>query len=436
MSTLTIVDRDPVELKPYHHNVRTHSKKQIRQIAASITEFGFNQPVMIDEHGQILAGHGRVAAAKLLGLSTVPTIQHGHLSDAQKRAYILADNKLAANAGWNRKYLQVELQGLIDEGFEIAVTGFETPEIDLILHDLDDEQCSPDDLIPEKADGPTITQPGDRWQLDDHILLCGSATDQNSYPLLMDGAKADLVFTDPPYNVPLQGNVSGHGKTQHREFTMGSGEMIRPQFTSFLQTVFGYLVAHTINGSIHFICIDWRHLFEMTMAGEAVFSELKNVCVWNKSNGGLGSFYRSKHELVFVWKSGTAAHINNFELGQHGRLRTNVWDYAGVNSFRKGRMDELELHPTVKPVAMVIDALRDCSRRGSVVLDPFCGSGTILIAAERTGRRARALEIDPAYVDVAVRRWQTFAGQNAVLTATGETFEAVAERRAAPQVAA
>ena len=266
--------------------------------------------------------------------------------------------------------------------------------------------------------------------------MCGDARDQTAYDALLEGAKADFVFTDPPYNVAIDGHVSGLGSIQHREFMMASGEMTEDEFTEFLQTVFYFLVANSVDGSIHEICMDWRHAWGMLAAGRAVYSELKNLCIWNKTNAGMGSFYRSKHELVFVWKSGTTAHINNFELGQHGRYRTNVWDYPGINTMRVGRLDELAMHPTVKPVALVVDAIKDCSRRGGLVLDPFCGSGTTLIAAERTGRKAYALEIDPHYVDVAVRRWQAYTGKPALLAGSGETFETTADRRLAkPAVA-
>jgi DNA modification methylase len=267
-------------------------------------------------------------------------------------------------------------------------------------------------------------------------LLCADARDQAAYESLLEGAKAQFVLTDPPYNVVIDGNVCGLGRIRHRDFAMGCGEMSEAEFIVFLETVFERLAENTVDGSIHQICMDWRHMWEMLAAGRKVYSELKNLCVWNKTNAGMGSFYRSKHELVFVWKSRTASHINNFELGQHGRNRTNVWDYAGISSLRAGRLEELAMHPTVKPVALVADAIKDCSRRGGLVLDPFCGSGTILIAAERTGRKIRALEIDPAYVDVGVRRWQTYTGKAAVLAASGKTFETIEEQRAARPAAA
>jgi DNA modification methylase len=418
------------ELRPHPNNARTHSKKQIRQIANSIGQFGFCNPVLVDDAKQIIAGHGRVEAAKLLGIDAVPTVRLAHLSDADKRAYVLADNKLAEKAGWDRELLAIELQGLIELDVEIELTGFEMAEIDLLFEEAREASgvSGPEDTVPSPA--PAVSQTGDLWLLGSHRLLCGDARDQAAYAQLLAGAKAEFVFTDPPYNVAIDGHVCGLGRVRHREFTMGCGEMSEVEFTAFLKTVFALLAENSIDGSIHQICMDWRHIWEMLEASRAVYGELKNICVWNKTNAGMGSFYRSKHELVFVWKSGTATHLNNFELGQHGRHRSNVWDYPGVNTMRPGRLEELAMHPTVKPVSLVADAIKDCSRRGGLVLDPFCGSGTILIAAERTGRKARALEIDPTYVDVAVRRWEAYAGKSAILAGSGETFETTAERRA------
>jgi DNA modification methylase len=426
------------ELKPYANNARTHSKQQIRQIAKSIKRFGFCNPVLVDDNKQIIAGHGRVEAAKLLGIDAVPTCRLSHLSEADKRAYILADNKLAEKAGWDREMLAIELQGLVDLNFEVELTGFEMAEIDVILDEAEEAngaETGPEDDVPQPT-ATAVTKPGDLWVLGNHRLLCGDAREATAYESLLDGTKAEFVFTDPPYNVAIEGNVCGLGSIHHREFAMASGEMSEAEFTAFLEVVFRNLAVSTANGSIHQLCMDWRHMPEMLAAGRKIYSELKNLCVWNKSNAGMGSFYRSKHELVFVWKNGDAPHINNFELGQHGRNRTNVWDYAGISTMRAGRLEELAMHPTVKPVALVADAIKDCSRRGGVVLDPFCGSGTILMAAERTGRKARALEIDPIYVDVAVRRWQTYTGKTAVLAATGEGFESLEEQRAGEPAAA
>jgi DNA modification methylase len=421
-------------LKPYPNNARTHSRKQVRQIADSIQQFGFVNPVLVDNNDQIIAGHGRVAAANLLGLAGVPVLRIANLSDAEKRAYILADNRLAEKAGWDKEILAIELQVLTDLDFNVELTGFSTAETDIVLEEAAEAKGAPpapEDEVPNApAAAATVSRPGDLWALGAHRLLCGNALDPAAYQALMAGELADMVFTDPPYNVPIDGHVSGHGRLRHREFAMASGEMTEDEFTRFLRTVFGQLANVSQDGSIHFICMDWRHMTEMLTAGRGVYSELKNLVVWNKSNAGMGSFYRSKHELVFVWKAGTAAHVNNFELGQYGRHRTNVWDYAGANTMRAGRLEELSMHPTVKPVAMVAEAIKDCSRRKGIILDPFMGSGTTLIASERTGRRSRGIEFDPGYVDVAVQRWQDFTGRAATLVAAGQTFEEVAEERA------
>jgi DNA modification methylase len=417
------------DLKPYPRNARTHSKKHKRQIAESIRRFGFTNPLLIDDANQIIAGHGRLEAAKILGWSTVPTLRISHLSDEEKRAYVLADNKLAEVAGWDPEILAIELQGLIDIDFDIELTGFETAEIDLVFDDAlraRNEKAGPEDDLPDLPLGHlAVSHPGDLWILGDHRLLCGNALEAQSFQQLMADEKAQMVFSDAPYNVPIDGHVSGLGRVRHREFAMASGEMNAAQFTQFLQTAFGLLAANSIAGSIHYLCMDWRHLSEALQAGHSVYSALKNIVVWNKTNGGMGSFYRSKHELVLVWKNGTAPHINNFELGQHGRYRTNVWDYAGVNTFRSGRLEELKAHPTAKPVAMVADAIKDCSHRNGIILDPFGGSGTTLIAAERTGRKACLIELDPAYVDVSIRRWQALTGKAAVLSSEKREFDEI-----------
>lgn len=422
-------------LRPYDRNARTHSRRQIRKIATSIERFGFVNPVLIDQNNMIIAGHGRVAAAKLLSWTEVPTLRVEHLTEAEKRAYILADNRLAEEAGWDQEILAIELQGLIEIDFTVELTGFDTAEVDRIL-DARAEADAPDhdladDVPPIPAAGAAVTQPGDLWELGSHRLLCADATDAASYSRLLGDDCAAMIFTDPPYNVPIEGHVSGLGKVRHREFAMASGEMTPDQFRSFLETVFSHMAAHSADGAIHFICMDWRHMAETLAAGGAVYSELKNLCVWAKSNGGMGTFYRSRHELIFAFKSGTAAHINNFELGQTGRYRTNVWEYAGVNSFGRDRDSALAMHPTVKPVALVADAIKDCSRRRQIVLDPFAGSGTTVIAAEKTGRRARVLELDPLYCDTIIRRWQAFTGKRARNAASGLTFETIEDQRAA-----
>ncbi len=432
MADLNITYQSPKALKPRATNPRTHSKKQIRQIADSSEAFGFTNPALVDAAGGIIAGHGRVAAAQLLGLETVPTIRLEDLSKAQIRAYVIADNKLAENAGWDRELLAIELQGLIelDIDLDVTLTGFEMPEIDILIGELDaEEDEDPADEVPEVAEGPPVTRPGDIWCIGKHRLICGDAADPDTHARLLDGVRAQMVFTDPPYNVPINGHVSGLGKVKHREFAMAVGEMTEEQFTAFLATVFQNLAGHSASGAIHFICMDWRHIGEVIAAGSDAYSELKNLCIWAKTNGGMGSLYRSQQELVFVFKAGTGPHINNVELGKHGRYRTNVWSYAGINSFGKERDAELALHPTVKPVRLVADAILDCSKRGGIVLDAFAGSGTTLIAAEKTGRRGYGIELDPQYCDVIVQRLAKAAKVEAVHAETGKTFGAIERQR-------
>jgi DNA modification methylase len=426
------------ELKSAPGNARTHSKKQIRQIAESIRRFGFTNPVLIDDGHQILAGHGRVAAAQSLGMTEVPCVRLDGMSDTEKRAYVLADNKLALNAGWDVEMLAIELQDLVNLDFDLAITGFDVPEVDMLLSQATEASTKPTGLEDDHPEPPTVadvvTRPGDLWLLGRHAVLCGDAKDPAAIEVLMAGQRADMVFTDPPYNVPIDGHVSGLGRTRHREFAEASGEMSSEAFTTFLEATLGAAAAACRDGAIVYVCMDWRHLGEVIAAGHTVFSELKNICVWAKTNGGMGTFYRSQHEMVLVWKVGAAPHTNTFGLGDKGRYRTNVWNYAGVNTFKSERMEELALHPTVKPVAMVADAIRDVSNRGELVLDTFGGSGTTLISAEKTGRRARLMELDPAYCDVIVRRWQKLTGKSATLASSGTTFETMDEERRAPAV--
>lgn len=423
MTNLSVEYHAPDALKPYARNARTHSNKQLRQIARSIETFGFTNPVLIDNDNMILAGHGRVEAAKLIGLAEAPCVRLSSMSAEQKRAYVIADNKLALNAGWDEDLLAGELEALleIDLDFDIDVTGFTIAEIDGLIEAQapEDDGDPADDRLPGDKDIVVRCRPGDIWQLGPHRLVCGDALDGDNVTRLMDGEKATMVFTDPPYNVPIDGHVGGSGRTKHREFAFASGEMSSSQFTSFLQTSFGNMSTHSTDGSIHFICMDWRHMEEMLAAGNQVYSELKNLIVWAKDNGGMGTFYRSRHELIFAFKNGAAPHINTFELGQHGRYRTNVWQYKGINSFGSGRMEKLTMHPTVKPVRMIADAMRDCSARGDIILDLFGGSGSTLIAAHKTGRRAFINELDPIYCDRIIARWETYAKDEAEQIASG-----------------
>jgi DNA modification methylase len=421
-------------LRPYRGNARTHSRKQIRQIADSIQRFGFTNPVLISDDDEIIAGHGRVEAAKLLGLQGVPTLRLSHLDAAQRRAYVLADNKLALNAGWDHEVLAIELQALIDLDFGVEITGFSLAEVELVIEEARESSPDPvhgaDNTVPPLTDPVSaVTISGDLRLLDRHRLRCGDSRNLETFEHLLGDERSDLIFTDPPYNVPIDGHVCGLGRIRHREFAMGVGEMSREAFTAFLRQTLGHAAGRCRDGAVAFVCMDWRHMGELLAAGQEVFSELKNLCVWNKTNGGMGSFYRSKHELVFVFKVGNAPHTNTFGLGGTGRYRTNVWDYAGVNSLRPGRNEEAAMHPTVKPVALVAEAIKDCTRRGEIVLDPFAGSGSTLIAAHKTGRRARLVEFDPAYCDGILRRFEEVTGKQAILAATGQRFEVVAEER-------
>ncbi len=433
MSKLTIQYVSPEDVRPYAGNARTHSKRQIRQIADSIQRFGFANPVLVSGNREVVAGHGRLAAAKLLGLASVPIVVLADMTEADRRAYIIADNKLAELAGWDRDTLAIELQFLQDVQFDdIEVTGFSLGEIDMILDEASEkspQESGPDDDVPARVPQNIVSRTGDLWILGTHRLLCGDARDPSDYQRLLEEQKADVVLTDPPFNVPIDGHVSGLGKIKHQEFAMASGEMSEAEFTAFLSSFLGCVKACSKDGAILFVFMDWRHLTELTSAGRDNDLDLKNLVVWAKDNAGMGSFYRSKHELCFVFKNGGAAHTNTFELGQHGRYRTNVWEYAGVNTFRNGRLDELAMHPTVKPVAMIADAIRDVTRRAEIVLDPFAGSGTIVIAAEKTGRHARAIEYDPGYCDVIVRRWQSYTGKSATLDRTQRTFEDIEGER-------
>ncbi len=430
---LTVVSLPVAGLQTYPGNARTHSRSQIQQIARSIETFGWTNPILIDPEGIVIAGHGRLAAAKLLRLDRVPTIRITDLTPEQRRAYVLADNKLAENAGWDRELLAIELEGLIkaDLDFEIDVTGFSMGEIDVVIGPAPADAASPDpaDAWTDDDDAPPVSRRGDLWRLGPHRLLCGDALCAADYQRLMGREKAGIAFTDPPYNVPIAGHVSGKGRRRHRAFPMAAGEMTPENFTGFLQAAFTLIASNVRSGAIAFVCMDWRHQREILEAGTAAFIELKAMCVWSKGAGGMGSLYRSAHELVFVFKAGTGRHVNNVALGAHGRNRTNVWSYPGMASFGRNRDDALDRHPTVKPVALVAAALLDCSRRKDIVLDPFGGSGTTLIAAHRTGRRARVIEIDPLHVDGAVRRFQAQTGEAALHAETGVSFAQLAEAR-------
>lgn len=407
------------DLKPYDQNSRAHTLAQVKAVARSIKTYGWTNPILIDEDGGVIAGHARLEAARLLGMIEVPTICLAHMTPAQKRAYIIADNRMNEIAGsWDRKLLAIEHQAirLLDPSFDLSNTGFSLEDVEIMIDGL--TTCEEDDFEPD-LEAPPVSQVGDLWILGEHKLLCGDALLAASFEQLLGEERAQIVIADAPYNVKINGNVAGAGK--HREFVMASGEMSKEAFIAFLTAAFRNLIAFSDDGSIHYLFMDWRHLAEM-VASTAQYGEMKNLICWKKQSAGMGTFYRSQHELIWVMKKGKGRHINTFGLGDKGRHRSNVWDYAGLAGWTLGRADELAMHPTVKPLAMIADALKDCSKKSGIVLDCFGGSGTTLMAAEATERRARLIELDPAYVDVTIKRWQSDTGAKVMLAQDGRSF--------------
>ena len=406
---------DTLTLDP--ENARLHKPAQLKQIARSIEAFAFNVPILVDRDGKVLAGHGRVMACKQLGWSEVPVIRLEHLTPMQARAFAIADNRLAENSSWDEAMLAGHFKVLaeLNLDFSLEATGFSIGEIDLKIQGLDDPAAEDDPDDEPVIAGPDVAKAGDLWRLGAHTVVCGNALEARAYERLMGDERAAMVFTDPPYNVPIDGHVSGKGKVRHREFKMAAGEMSEPEFVAFLTTACRLMADATTDGALHYVCMDWGHLFALMAAGRATYDSLINICVWAKLNGGMGGLYRSAHELVLVFKHGRASHRNNVQLGRYGRNRTNVWNYAGSNSFAPGEDADLtSQHPTPKPVAMIADAVLDVTERRGLVLDPFLGSGSTLIACERVGRRCCGIEMDPLYVDLTIRRWQRLTGDEAV----------------------
>lgn len=346
----------------------------------------------------------------------------------RRRAFALAENRIAQLSDWDDKLLADELSVLFEGGYNLEVTGFTTADLDFAIGQ-DKVEERPEKVELPGPDAQAVSQPGDLWLIGPHRLYCGDARDVASYEALLGDERAGIVFCDPPYNVPIDGFVSGNGRNRHREFVMGAGEMSPAAFTGFLRAIFRMCVRFSSEGSIHYHCMDWRHVRELLDAADGVYAEHKQLVVWDKGNGGQGAFYRSQHELVFVFKSGRGRHVNNFGLGEKGRYRTNVVRYAGANTFRKGRARDLADHSTVKPTALVADFLLDCSHRGDLVLDPCIGSGTTLIAAHKTHRRGAGIELDPLYVDTALRRLSQASGLVPVLAGDGRSFDEVAASR-------
>ena len=417
----------PEEVKPYQNNPKKHSEKQITQIINSIKEFKFNNPILIDENNVLIAGHGRLLASKHLQIKEIPAIRLTHLTESQKKAYRIADNKLTENGAWDTDLLKIEFEEIqkLNLDLNLDITGFDNQEIDLLFNPPPpaDNKLNKIPYIPEKE---IVSKAGDIWQLGSHRIICGDALERITFERLLQDKHAAMVFTDPPYNVKINGHVCGNGAIKHKEFAMASGEMGSNEFTEFLSANFKLLKEFSKNGSLHLICMDWRHVEEISRAGH-VYDEFKNICVWNKTNAGMGSLYRSKHEFIFVYKNGEQKHINNIELGSKGRYRTNIWDYAGVNTFKNTNL--LKLHPTVKPVELIWDAILDVSKRGDIVLDSFLGSGSTLIACEKSHRICYGIELEPLYIDTTIRRWQELTGKDAIREGDGKTYkELLAEK--------
>lgn len=418
-------------------NAKQHPDHQVSLLAESIRKFGFTSPLIIDEAGNILAGHGRFLAARRIGMTGVPAVRMKGLSPEEKIALALSDNKISELGELDADLLADNLKILIDApelNFDIALTGFDTVEIDNILYGEKPKKKAEDaaDKIPAlHEDQPPVSTFGDLWRCGVHTLLCGDAQSAESYRTLLGEERADMLFSDPPYNVPIRGHVSK--RRNAREFMMASGELTSDEFIAFLRNIAALMADNVRPGGVMYVCIDWGHYGELLQATHRILGQPKNLIVWAKDNAGMGSFYRSQHELIPVFVAPGASPTNNFKLGTH-RYRTNVWQYPGVNTLGADRDATLAMHPTVKPVALVSDAIRDCSHRGEIILDPFGGSGTTMIAAQKTGRRARLMEIDPRYCDVIVRRFEAFTGEQAVLADTGDTFSQVMEKRGSIEV--
>jgi 16S rRNA G966 N2-methylase RsmD len=423
-------------LKPLGRETRKHPPQQVHKLAASLDRFGFVLPILTDPELRVVAGWGLVLAGRQLGLTEVPAISLTDLSEPEMRALRLALNRIAEDAAWDRDALAVEISEILELAptIDLELSGLEMGEIDFLLDgDGRDEE---DELSPIEATSAPVSRPDDLWILDEHLVYCGDALRPESYVRVMGTEKADMVFADSPYNVRIKGNVSGLGAVKHADFAMASGELSSAEFEAFLKTSLGHAAQSSRDGAIHFACIDWRHIPEILAAGKETYSEHINLCIWCKSNAGMGSLYRSQHELIFVFKVGKRPHTNNVALGRYGRHRTNVWDYVSQNALNGTAKSKLALHPTVKPVAMIADAIRDCSNRGDVILDPFGGAGTALIAAERTGRRARVIELDPQFVDISIERWQRLTGGIALHVDTGQPFPRSPGTGAAPRKSA
>lgn len=417
-------------LKIAKRMVRKATEDQIARVMVSLQQFGFVAPVLIDKAGYIIDGHIRWEAARRLGLAEIPCLVVDHLSPTELKALKITLNRTAETGVWDFEALQLEMIELLAEDFTLEVTGFTTPQIDGLLTE-EEPSLDKDEVQTPDPKALPVTQLGDAWRVGLHRIVCGDARDPAVYKELMGQEQAQLVLTDEPYNVPVVGHVTSG---DHREFAMAAGEMNEAQFEAFNAAWMAPCIAHLRDGGLFGTFIDWRSVELVIRVGRSLDLALLNVVVWAKTNGGMGSLWRSQHELLPMFKKGDQPHINNVELGRHGRYRSNLWTYPGANIAGSDANDRLADHPTPKPVAMLEDAIRDITHPQDIVLDPFLGSGSTLIAAQTTGRRCRGIELDPLYVDLIVQRWQALTGKVATLEDTGQTFEEVRAERAAKPV--
>lgn len=436
---IDIVYRPVDQIRGYGRKLRKRSKRWNAGMQASINRFGIILPILIDKDGTVIGGEGVFEIAKECGFSEVPTVRVDHLDELNVRLLRLALNRIAQESSWDSVVLADEWRELqpltIDLDYEVS--GFTTPEIDSLLYQSPDQAAedADDKQTVLGAPGSNVSLLGDLWELGDHRVLCGSSLEPQNLQRLMGTDLARMVLTDAPYNVKIQGNVGGLGKHKHREFVQASGELSEAEFKEFLTTSIATLADFCRDGALLYMFMDWRHIYEIVSGIRAADLTMINMAVWAKTSPALGAFYRSQHELCFIAKKGEAKHKNNIDLGRWGRTRSNIWSYAGVNSFGAGRDEQLQMHSTCKNVSMLVDAIRDVSDRGEIVLDGFLGSGSTLIAAERTGRICRGVELDPLYVDTILHRWERVTKGTAILHGTGETITQVAERRAQEKLA-
>lgn len=427
---LELVERAPAALIIPARNARTIIAAHIREVTASISRLGFNDPVLIDAHNNVLDGVIRVEAAKLLGLPAIPCIRASHLSEPEHRLLRVALNRLGEKGTWDFDELKPVFEQLILEEMPLEISGFSLPEIDQIL--IGDEAAAVE--VGPLAPAPTATpiaRLGDVFSLGNHLVVCGDSTDPSVLATLMGDDEARLILTDVPFNVPISGHVSCG---DHREFLMASGEMSNTEFMAFNAAWMKASLVHLCDGGLFATFIDWRgYPIVHSVAVQSGLAAINLIC-WSKTNGGMGSLYRSQHELLPLFKKGTSPHLNNVELGKNGRWRSNVWVYPGASSMGSEARKGLQDHPTVKPAAMLEDALLDVTKRGDIVLDPFLGSGSTLIAAEKSGRRCRGVELDPLFIDVILRRYEAVTGREAVLESSGETISELAARRSSTAI--